>query len=183
MTKLLEKAMAKSVNAIDSDFERLEKQIKQIIDQDEDLKRLYALITSVVGVGFVTAINLIIYTNEFKLFSSVRKLACYCGVAPFEHRSGKSVKGRTRVSHFANKKLKTNLHMGALSSVKLDGELRKYYERKVAEGKNKMSVLNAIRNKLLARVFAVVKRGIPYEKNYSMNNLVLSSRRNDEAIS
>jgi len=174
MTKLLEKAMAKSVNAINSDLEKLEKQIKKIIDDDNDLKQLYALITSVVGIGFATAVNLIIYTNEFKLFSSVRKLACYCGVAPFEHRSGKSINGRTRLSHFANKKLKTNLHMGSLTSVKLDDGLRKYYERKVAEGKNKMSVLNAVRNKLLARVFAVVKRGTPYEKNYSFNNLVLS---------
>ena len=64
--------------------------------------------------------------------------------------------------------------MASLSGVRKDEELKKYYERKVAEGKNKMSVLNAVKNKLVARVIAVVKRGTPYEINYSLNALVLS---------
>ncbi len=52
--------------------------------------------------------------------------------------------------------------MAAMVSIKLDPGMRQYYQRKVAEGKNKMSVLNAIRNKLITRVLAVVRRGIPY---------------------
>jgi transposase len=174
MAKMLEKSMRKSIRAIESDLEGVESQMKEIIDNDDDLRKLYALVTSVVGIGFVTAINLIIHTNEFKIMNDPRKLACYCGIAPFEHSSGSSIKGKTRVSHMANKKLKTNLHMASLTGVKLDEELRKYYERKVAEGKNKLSVLNAVKNKLIARVIAVVKRGTPYEKNYFLNALVLS---------
>jgi hypothetical protein len=42
-------------------------------------------------------------------------------------------------------------------------DLRTCYQRKVLEGKNKMSVINAVRNKLLHRIVAVVKRGTPYE--------------------
>ena len=174
MAKMLEKSMRKSVRAIESDLEGIENQMKEIIDNDDQLRKLYALVTSVVGIGFVTATNLIVHTNEFKMLNDPRKLACYCGIAPFEHSSGSSVKGKTRVSHMANKKLKTNLHMASLSGVRKDEELKKYYERKVAEGKNKMSVLNAVRNKLVARVIAVVKRGTPYEKNYLQNALVLS---------
>ncbi len=64
--------------------------------------------------------------------------------------------------------------MGSLVSVKLDPGIKAYYERKVNEGKNKMSVLNAVKNKLLARVLAVVKRGEPYEKNYSLKCLAVS---------
>ncbi|OAV66287.1 hypothetical protein Barb6XT_02015 [Bacteroidales bacterium Barb6XT] len=37
------------------------------------------------------------------------------------------------------------------------GELHEYYERKVAEGKNKMSILNAFRVKLVHRMFAVIR--------------------------
>ena len=114
------------------------------------------LITSVVGIGFVTSVNLMIYTNGFTMIRDARKLACYCGVAPFEYSSGSSIRGRTRGSFMANKKLKCNLHMASLSAVKLDSALKAYYERKVAEGKSKMSVLNAVNNKLLARVVAVV---------------------------
>ena len=45
--------------------------------------------------------------------------------------------------------VKTVLHMAALSAVSMKGELQDYFIRKVSEGKNKMSVINAIRNKLI----------------------------------
>ena len=130
--------------------------------KDEKLSKKYEFAKSVVGIGFVTAINLMIYTDGFTQMNDVRKLACYCGVAPFDFSSGSSVKGKTRVHHMANKKLKCNLHMASLSAIKVDHDIRAYYERKVADGKNKMSVLNAVRNKLLARVLACVNN----EKNY-----------------
>lgn len=174
IASLMEKRVANSLSAIDADIEKIEKDIKEIIKDDDQLKQLFGLITSVVGIGFVTAVNLIIHTNEFKLFLSARQLACYCGVAPFEHSSGKSVRGKTRVSHLANKKLKSNLHMGALSAIRVDSDLKKYYQRKVAEGKNKMSILNAVRNKLVHRIFAVVARKEPYLKNYSEKCLIMS---------
>ena len=98
------------------------------------------------------------------MMKDARKLACYCGVAPFEYSSGSSVRGKTKVHYMANKKLKCNLHMASLAAVKLDADLKAYYERKVAEGKNKMSVLNAVKNKLLARVVAVVNKQQEYVK-------------------
>ena len=170
IAKVLEKAMSKTMKGLDKDLQTIEDQMKDIIDNDDDLSRLYELATSVVGIGFVTAVNLLICTNEFKLFSSYRQLACYSGVAPFEYRSGSSIRGKTKVHPMANKKMKRYLHMASLTAIKLDEGLKSYYERKVAEGKNKMCVLNAIRNKLLARVFAVVNRGFFYQKTY----LVLS---------
>ena len=64
--------------------------------------------------------------------------------------------------------------MAALSAAtRMQGELSEYYLRKVAEGKNKMSVLNAIRAKLIYRMFAVVKKNQCYQKKY-LNNLVIS---------
>ena len=174
MASILEKAMRKTMKGLDKDLEAIEAQMKDVIDNDDDLKRIYRLVTSVVGIGFVTAVNLIVHTNEFKLFSNHREFACYSGVAPFEYRSGSSIRGRTRVSHMANKRMKKCLHMASLTGVKLDEGLKSYYERKVSEGKNKMSVLNAVRNKLLARVFAVVNRGTGYQKINYQNSLFLS---------
>jgi len=170
IAKVLEKAMSKTMKGLDKDLQMIEDQMKDIIDNDDDLSRLYELVTSVIGIGFVTAVNLLICTNEFKLFSSHRQFACYSGVAPFEYRSGSSIRGKTKVHPMGNKKMKKYLHMASLTAIKLDEGLKSYYERKVLEGKNKMSVLNAIRNKLLARVFSVVNRGCVYQKTY----LVLS---------
>jgi len=77
------------------------------------------------------------------------------------------VRGKTRVSQHARKRLKSLFHMGAMSAIQVKGEMQDYYLRKVGEGKNKMSVINAVRNKLVHRVCSVVHRGQKYEKNYT----------------
>jgi transposase len=164
MARMLEKSIKTTTTALDKDLTKVEKEILSLIDKDDSLKRLYAIITSVVGIGFVTAVNLIIHTNEFTQVRDSRKLACYCGVAPFAHQSGSSIRGKTSVHPMANKKLKCNLHMASLVAVKLDADLKQYYHRKVAEGKNKMSVLNAVKCKLLARVVACVDKQKLYVK-------------------
>lgn len=164
MAQLLRKSIKKSIQAIDSDIRSLEASIIEIVNADENLKKIYRIITSVIGIGFVTAVNLIIHTNGFSIMNNSRKLACYCGVAPFEYSSGTSIRGKTKVHFMANNKLKCNLHMASLSAIKLDPDLKLYYERKVAEGKNKMSILNAVRNKLLARVVACVNNQREYVK-------------------
>jgi len=164
MAKLLTKTIKTSLAAIDKDLKNIETKIIDVINEDDNLKLLYKLITSVVGIGFVTAINLIVHTNGFTVLKDTRKLACYCGVAPFEYSSGSSIRGRTKVHYMANKKLKCNLHMASLTAVKLDADLKAYYERKVGEGKSKLSVLNAVKNKLLARIIAVVNKQKLYVK-------------------
>jgi transposase len=164
MARLLTKTIKSSLAALEKDLKSVEVKIIAIVNEDENLKQLYKLITSVVGIGFVTAVNLLIHTNGFTVLKNARKLACYCGVAPFEYSSGTSIRGKTKVHFMANKKLKCNLHMASLSAVKLDPGLKAYYDRKVLEGKNKMSVLNAVKNKLLARVVAVVNKKEEYVK-------------------
>lgn len=162
MSKLLTKSIKKTIDALEKDLTNIEKQILDILAKDTELNAKYHFAKSVIGIGFVTAINLMVHTNGFTEMKEVRSLACYCGVAPFGYTSGTSIKGKPKVHFMANKKLKCNLHMASLSAVKLDADLKIYYDRKVAEGKNKMSVLNAVRNKLLARVLSCVNN----KKNY-----------------
>jgi transposase len=156
-----------SLKAIKADIKKVEKQIMEVIKNDASLTHLFELITSVNGIGKVVACDMLITTNEFKNISDSKKYACYAGVVPFEHSSGSSVRGRTRVSHFANKNSKRLLHLAAMSIIRYKGDLKTYWQRKLEEGKHKMVVLNAIRNKLIQRVFAVVKRGTKYERIYA----------------
>jgi transposase len=153
---------------------KVEKRMLQLINDDEELKTLFSLITSVKCVGDVLATELIVYTNGFTRMNNTRQLACYCGVAPFEHSSGTSVRGRIGTSNFANMKLKSTLHMAAVSAMRFIPDIKHYYERKVGEGKHKMAVINAIRNKLIQRIMATVKRGTPYQENYIKINLEVS---------
>lgn len=169
--KSLQKQLAKncqaSLKAINTDLANAEKQINTLIQGDDRLKELFGWITSVPGVGDAIAAEVLVATNEFKAIDDPKKLACHAGVAPFEYKSGSSVRGKTRVSRHAHLRLKSLFHLGAMSAVRMKGELRTYYQRKVTEGKNKMLVLNAVRNKLIHRVCSVVHRVQKYDKNYT----------------
>ena len=151
------------MDVLGQEIKEIEQAIKNLLQSDLALQTNYDLATSVVGIGFATAVHFIVATENFTRFSDARKLICYCGVAPFKHESGTSIRGRTRVSHLANKKLKCLLTMAAICAVRWDEDLKRKYEQKVAEGKPKMSVLNIIRAKLVERLFAVVKRQSKYE--------------------
>lgn len=144
----------------------IEALISKTIKQDETLQHTVELIQSVNGIGIVTATALLAYTKGFTSFKNAKELACYCGVVPFNKTSGSSVKYKPSVSPFANMKLKKLLHLCAMSAIQNDNEMKVYFERKLLEGKNKMNIINAVRNKLVHRVFAVVRDNRFYEDNY-----------------
>jgi len=163
------------VTGIEGQIKDVESRIRFLLKKDADMNRLYTLVTSVVGVGMQTAIYLLVHTSAFTNFSNVRQLACYCGVAPFAKSSGTSIKGKNQVSHIANKKLKSLLHMCALNAVRYDPVLKAFYLRKINEGKHKMNVLNSVRNKLLQRIWAVVQSGEMYDKTYHLNKAAIAA--------
>lgn len=157
------------VMMIDQQIKDIESKMLFLLKSDPDLKKLYKLINSVVGIGMQTAIYLLIHTWGFTAFDNPRQLACYCGIVPFLKQSGTSIKGKAQVSHIANKKLKTLLHMCALNAIKHDPLIKAYYERKIQEGKHKMNVLNNVKNKLIHRICTVVSSGEEYDKYYHLN--------------
>jgi transposase len=147
-----------------NDIKIIESEIEQTIQSESAIKKNYDLIRSVIGIGMVNAVLFIIYSSNFEGFTDARKYACYGGIAPFEKSSGTSIRGKTQVSHLANMRIKVNLSNGARSAVQNDPELRLYYDRKAKEGKEHGVIMNAVKFKLITRVFAVVKRGTPYVK-------------------
>jgi len=154
------------IKSLNASIRDCEKRIEALMKQDISLKTNYKLVSSVVGIGLVNASLILVATDNFTKFSDARKFGCYCGVVPFEHSSGSSVRGKTRVSKMANKRIKTTLTLAARNSIRFDPELKEYYQRKIAEGKNSWLVLNNVKNKLIHRIFAVVRDGQMYEKQY-----------------
>jgi transposase len=160
--KELFKTQQDQITALTKSITTIEKAINKLIKESPEVKELYDLLTSIKGIGNIVAINLIVVTNCFTAFQNSRQLACYCGTAPFEKQSGTSIKSGSRVSHYANKKMKVLLNLAASNAIQTDPELRTYYYRRIEKGKSKMSTLNIVRNKLLHRAFAVVKRRTKY---------------------
>jgi transposase len=158
----LETYQLAAIRGIKESIREVEEAMFETVENDNKLKKHCEMATSIPGVGKILTIKLMVYTQMFTRFESVRQLACYCGVAPFEHRSGTSINGKTGVSKFANMDLKSTLHLASLSAIQHNPDLKAYYQRKVIEGKSKMCAINAVRNKLLSRIIAVTKRQTPY---------------------
>jgi len=149
------------IKAFDEQIIRIANELKSEVHNDPKIAETYKLVTSVKGVGFVIGLSFIAYTKCFTCFDTWRKFACYSGIAPFDHQSGKSISPK-RVNPMANERLKGLLSNAATTCVRFNPEMKAFNERRLKMGKNKLSTQNIIRNKIVSRVFAVVKRGTPY---------------------
>ncbi len=156
----------KMIKYLTKQITAIEKEINGIIESNETLKKQFTLITSITSVGAQTALFMIVYTEGFTKFTKYRKFASYSGIAPFTKLSGTSIRGKTKVSNLANKKIKSLLDQCAKNAITHNTEMKKYYYKRIDEGKNKMSTINIIRNKLLSRIFAVIQRKTPYVNIY-----------------
>lgn len=161
-----QRAVAPALAALDKAIAAVETEMQQRIAADADLAALYECLASVPGVGPVVATELLRTTNAFQTRTDPKRYASYAGVVPFERSSGQH-RGRARVSPHANKRVKALLHLAALGAVRWCKPLKAYYERKVAEGKPKLLVLNNVRNKLVHLLFACALNRRKYDENYA----------------
>ncbi|MCK4441870.1 MAG: IS110 family transposase [Sulfurovaceae bacterium] len=159
---VLFKTQEKMIEYLNKQISLIEHEMMNIVSDNDELIEQFNLITSIKGVGKQTALFLIAYTNGFKMFNNWRKFASYCGIAPFPNKSGTSIRGKTKVSNLANKRIKSLFDLCAKSAIQYNSEMKQYYNKRIDEGKSKMGTINIIRNKLLSRIFAVVERGTPY---------------------
>lgn len=155
------------IKEIDIQIKQLENEIDQLVEEQEELKRVYKLLLSVPGIGRQTALYMIVITQNFVCFTCPKKFSTYSGIAPFKSDSGKSIKSRSKVSQKANKKMKTLLSSAVANSLKSCPEYRLYFERQLEKGKNENSIKNVLRNKIVSRAFALVKRNSPYENRHT----------------
>ena len=163
---IIEKAHKSALEGIEVSIDEVEKQIKQIIKENAAIEKNYELLITVPGIGHLTAVYIICCTNNFICKITGKQLASYAGVAPFGNKSGTSIKGRDKVHKMANKELKKLFHMGAISAITHYPEFKDYYDRKVKEGKHKLSAINAVRSKIALRAVAVVNNQEAYVNKY-----------------
>jgi len=156
------------VKVLQKTIDKIDVKIEALITTDAKLFSQYRLIQSVPGIGKIVATRLLITTKAFTHLTNPKKLACYMGVAPFPYQSGSSIKYKNRVSKLGDQKLKSVLSLSAWNAIRSVPALKAYFERKIGQGKHKMSVINAIRNKLIAIVLSVVRRNQPFTKDYSL---------------
>ena len=155
---------------LDRQIALIDKEIERLVESDERISHQVRLLKTVDGVGDRIAVRMVVVTMAFTRFKTPRQFNCYAGLAPFRYTSGKSIHSKSKVSQRANKQMKSLLHLGSVcvATHMKSGEHREYYERKIKEGKHPMCVLNAIRAKIVSRMFAVIRKNEPYKKTHPL---------------
>lgn len=147
----------------------IDNEIDSCIEEDTAIDKSFELLTSIPGIGRLIALETIVLTENFTAINNPRKYACYIGIAPFKKESGSSVRKGASVSKKGFSEAKADLSIAALSAISYNPAIKDYWQRKRKE-KCGGVVLNAIKFKLVLRMFAVVKRGTPYVETDAYKN-------------
>lgn len=130
--KILGTSHQDALKGLETSIKKIEAQLKKIITSNSAICNNYILLISVPDIGHLRALYITGCTNNFVCKVTGKQLACYAGVVPFEHSTGISVKGKSRIHKMANKDLKKMPHLSALTAIQYYPEFITYYEQKKA---------------------------------------------------
>jgi len=163
---LIKKAHQETLTQIKKQIARIDQELSKMMKQDPAISQKVNNLKSIPGCGMLLAANLIAITDNFKQISNHKKLAAFIGIVPYQHQSGISIAKRPRIRHFGPRYIRKLLRLAAQSIATHDITFRRYYLRKVTEGKAKALVLNNIANKLLKVACATIRDNTCYIKEY-----------------
>ena len=154
-------------------IERLKKEIAQIetkmaelIDNEHILKEKMALITSIKGVGKLTAYRVLALMPDVNSFQTAKQFAAYIGITPKQNQSGTFI-GKTTISRLGDRRLRKALYMAALVAKKHNKGLAAFVLRLQHNRKAPKTIICAVMRKLAHIIFGVLKSRLPFNENFS----------------
>ncbi|GBR41976.1 hypothetical protein AA3266_2905 [Gluconobacter kondonii NBRC 3266] len=151
-------------------IENVLKKIQPVEDFEQHIADLYkhldpqALLLSVPGVGRHLAPTLIGILQNIERFHSEKHLRWFCGLFPRRADSGGVERAGQTLIQGGNNRIKHALYLAADTARKTDPELAELYWRLMtAKGHHHKQALCAVANRIVNRIFSVLKRGKPYE--------------------
>lgn len=164
--ELLREGWEQQLELLDKQITRLEAQIKDLIAGHNGLNSYYHLLISIPGIGEITAwLWLILFYGQTQL--NPKKIASRFGVAPHSHRSGSSVRGKTRSSGHGASEMRSTMTLAARSASTHAQKFKRYKQRKLEEGKPWPIVRNNLVNKLITIICAIWNSGQYYDPDHT----------------
>jgi transposase len=156
----------KLIELLDKQEQEIKIETASLVKQNEVVKKKVGLITSIPGVGLLTAVTVLAETNGFELIKNKKQLTSYAGLDVKEKLSGTSVKGKPRISKKGNKYLRKSMHLPALSAIRNNERFKAIFVRLVSKHGIKMKAATAVQRKLLELIYIIFKNDKPYDKEY-----------------
>lgn len=155
------RSFSASMQALKAQCHTLRKTIAAHLDASKALRDDLRRLLTIPAVGPKTAARMLVLLRS-RHFESARQAAAFLGLVPVERQSGRSVRGRPRLSKAGNPRLRAALYMAAIVATKLNPDVRAQQARLLGRGKAKMSTLGAAMRKLVHLCFGVLKSGGDY---------------------
>jgi transposase len=158
------------IATLDEEIATIEQQIAAALQQDEAWAAAAARLATITGLGTLTIAWILTTTINFTLTRTPEAAANYAGLAPQLRQSGSSVRGRPRVGHGGNARLRRALYMATRSAVQHNPVIKTFYSRLCAAGKPRKVALCAAARKLLRLAWAVASKAQDFDPAYTMRS-------------
>ena len=159
---LVRKTLKRIIAATHKSVDMIEKDMKRVIRSNEGFQRDYDLLTSIPGVGFITAAVVLAEFGDLRRFGCARQIGAHAGVTACRDESGE----RKRPGHMSKKgnaHVRKILYMAAMSASTFNPHMHAAYRRLIARGKKPMVALVVIMRKLLVLMRAIVVSGKAFD--------------------
>ena len=143
---LLRPSIKAVLECLDRQIDEMERRIQLLVETTPLLQKKLGVLTAVKGVGFVTAVNLLVAMPELGELDR-KQVAALAGLAPFPRDSGKR-KGYRR-TRGGRVEVRRALYMAALSASRYNEDLKIFYNRLIDNGKKPLQAIIATARKLL----------------------------------
>lgn len=144
----------------------INREILDIVKENEALKKTVARMVSIPGLGDLTAIIILAETNGFELIKNKRQLVSYAGLDIKEKLSGTSVKGKPKISKRGNRYLRKAMYFPALAAIRVDEKYKNVFTRLVSKHGLKLKAAVAVQRKILELSFVIFKNNTSYIPNF-----------------
>jgi transposase len=151
-------------------IELMKGKIRSHIDKHPELREKQRLLESISGVGESTIQLVLSHFAYVQRFKSAKGLASFLGIAPREHQSGSSVRGRNKMSKVGRSSLRKAFFMPALVALRHNPVIIEMKNRLTLAGKPKMVIVGAAMRKLVHLIYGVLKNNEPFDPNYSLKH-------------
>ena len=160
--KVLERTHARMLKFLDKEITTIKKNLDKEVAEVTEWQRIHEVICSVPGIGDGVAYTLLGELPELGQLSH-RQIAALCGLAPYNHDSGK-LKGKRRIRG-GRAPIRTVLYMAMLSSIQHNPIIKAFYTKLVANGKHKKVALTACMRKMMTILNAMVRDDLEWKMN------------------
>lgn len=161
-----EKRLKARIKLLDKQEAEIKIEMAQLVKSDPEVDHAVKLLTTIKGIGELTAVTILAETDGFALIKCRRQLASYAGLDVKEKLSGTSVKGKPRISKRGNKYLRKAMFHPAMAAAKYDEKFKAIYERITERSGKKMKALVAVQRRLLELTYILFKNQEPYDPEH-----------------